>query len=191
MSKLYQEELSRLMQSQQRARLQGGDKPPPELPGLPGLFPGLAGGLFQRAQQSDLQRAMDVYQQEFNRLHQNALAAAFRAQQNGSKDEDTKSETPNPPESPATSSGDTKSPGARQESPIGKLNFLEIYFEILVLSRPFSMFLGVFKAHCYLELFRAQFLMYSVRNLEKTIRFSLKSRLSEQFHWPEMSQIKA
>lgn len=147
MSKLYQEELSRLMQSQQRARLQGGggaDKPPvaPELPGLPGLFPGLgmftffknlfqnqiyiyflyhvAGGLFQRAQQSDLQRAMDVYQQEFNRLHQNALAAAFRAQQNGgSKDEDTKSETPHPPESPAPSSGDTKSPGARQESPIG------------------------------------------------------------------------
>ena len=32
---------------------------------------------------------------------------------------------------------------------------------------------------------------YSVRNLEKAIRFSLKSRLSEQFHWPEMSQIKA
>ena len=87
------------------------------------LFSGLAGGLFQRAQQSDLQRAMDVYQQEFNRLQQNALAAAFRAQQNGSsKDEDTKSETPNPPESPVTSSGDTKSPGARQESPIGKFN---------------------------------------------------------------------
>ena len=33
--------------------------------------------------------------------------------------------------------------------------------------------------------------MYSVRNLEKIIRFSLKSRLSERFHWPEMSQIKA
>ena len=33
--------------------------------------------------------------------------------------------------------------------------------------------------------------MYGVRNLEKTIRFSLKSRPSEQFHWPEMSQIKA
>ena len=33
--------------------------------------------------------------------------------------------------------------------------------------------------------------MYSVRNLEKTIRFSLKSRPSERFHWPEMSQIKA
>ena len=33
--------------------------------------------------------------------------------------------------------------------------------------------------------------MYSVRNLEKTISFSLKSRPSEQFHWPEMPQIKA
>ena len=33
--------------------------------------------------------------------------------------------------------------------------------------------------------------MYGVRNLEMTIRFSLKSRPSEQFHRPEMSQIKA
>ena len=33
--------------------------------------------------------------------------------------------------------------------------------------------------------------LYNVRNIEKTIRFSLKSRPSEQFHWPEMSQIKA
>ena len=33
--------------------------------------------------------------------------------------------------------------------------------------------------------------MYGVRNLEKTIHFSLKSQPSEQFHWPEMSQIKA
>ena len=114
------------MQSQQRARLQGDKGQQPELPaGLPGLFPGLAGGLFQRAQQSDLQRAMDVYQQEFNRLQQNALAAAFRAQQNGAGtklDQDEgrhKTETPNPPESPATSTGDTKSPGARQESPLG------------------------------------------------------------------------
>ena len=32
---------------------------------------------------------------------------------------------------------------------------------------------------------------YSARNLEISIRFSLKSRLSEGFHWPEMSQIKA
>ena len=91
----------------------------------------VAGGLFQRAQQSDLQRAMDVYQQEFNRLHQNALMSAFRSQQNGSKDEDTKSETPHPPESPAPSSGDTKSPGARQESPIGKCKGIDYNYSKL------------------------------------------------------------
>ena len=96
----------------------------PELPGLPGLFPGLTGGLFQRAQQSDLQRAMDVYHQELQRLQQNALAA-LRAQQNG-KDENAenrpKTETPGPPESP---SADTKSPGAaRQESPLGNYKIL-------------------------------------------------------------------
>ena len=33
--------------------------------------------------------------------------------------------------------------------------------------------------------------MYSVRNLEKTIRISLKSRPFEGFPRPEMSQIKA
>ena len=33
--------------------------------------------------------------------------------------------------------------------------------------------------------------MYGARNLEKTICFSLKSWLSERFHRPEMSQIKA
>ena len=33
--------------------------------------------------------------------------------------------------------------------------------------------------------------MYSARNLEMSIRFSLKSWLSERFHWPEVSQIKA
>ena len=33
--------------------------------------------------------------------------------------------------------------------------------------------------------------MYSARNLEMAIRFSLKSQLSELFHRPEMSQIKA
>ena len=33
--------------------------------------------------------------------------------------------------------------------------------------------------------------MYSIRNLDRTISFSLKSRPSEQFHRPEMSQIKA
>ena len=143
MSKLYQEELSRLMQSQKRAALQGaggpvvpgseGPKNPDMPPGLPGLFPGLAGGLFQRAQQSDLQRAMDVYQQEFSRIQQNAFAAAIRAQhQNGAgkevadQDSRAKTETPNPPQSPATSTGgdiNTKSPGAtRQESPLGKLS---------------------------------------------------------------------
>ena len=33
--------------------------------------------------------------------------------------------------------------------------------------------------------------IYSARNLEMSIRFSLKSRPSERFHRPEMSQIKA
>ena len=33
--------------------------------------------------------------------------------------------------------------------------------------------------------------MCGVRNLEITIRFSVKSRPSERFHRPEMSQIKA
>ena len=33
--------------------------------------------------------------------------------------------------------------------------------------------------------------LYGVRNLEMTIRFSLKSRPSERFHRPEMYQIKA
>ena len=33
--------------------------------------------------------------------------------------------------------------------------------------------------------------MYSARNLEMSICFSLKSRPSERFHRPEMSQIKA
>ena len=35
------------------------------------------------------------------------------------------------------------------------------------------------------------FKKYGARNLEMTIRFSLKSRASERFHRPEMSQIKA
>ena len=34
-------------------------------------------------------------------------------------------------------------------------------------------------------------IMYSARNLEMSIRFSLKSRPSERFHRAEMSQIKA
>ena len=35
------------------------------------------------------------------------------------------------------------------------------------------------------------FIMYGVRNLDMSIRFSLKSRPSERFPRPEMSQIKA
>ena len=38
---------------------------------------------------------------------------------------------------------------------------------------------------------KIDFSLYGVRNLEKTICFSLKSRPSERFQWPEMSQIKA
>ena len=66
--------------------------------------------------------------------------------------------------------------------------------------------------HCYVTLLLSKFLggklsrvyrslmknlhidsitTYSVRNLDVSIRFSLKSRLSERFHRPEMSQIKA
>ena len=41
-----------------------------------------------------------------------------------------------------------------------------------------------FKCHTYI-------CMYGARNIEMSIRFSLKSRLSERFHRPEMSQIKA
>ena len=33
--------------------------------------------------------------------------------------------------------------------------------------------------------------LYGARNLDMSIRFSLKSRPSERFHRPEMSQIKA
>ena len=33
--------------------------------------------------------------------------------------------------------------------------------------------------------------LYGARNLEMSIRFSLKSRPSERFHRPEMFQIKA
>ena len=39
--------------------------------------------------------------------------------------------------------------------------------------------------------FRESHDRYGVRNLEMTIRFSLKSRLFDRFHRPEMSQIKA
>ena len=38
---------------------------------------------------------------------------------------------------------------------------------------------------------KANYTMYGARNLEMSIRFSLKSWPSERFHRPEMSQIKA
>ena len=38
---------------------------------------------------------------------------------------------------------------------------------------------------------KSQLRRYGVRNLEMSIRFSLKSRPPERFHRPEMSQIKA
>ncbi len=95
MSKIYQEELAKIMQQQQK-NLGGGG------PGS-GLFPSL-GGLFGRGPAeagsggpppplppaNELQRAMDIYQQELSRLQQNALAAAFRSAQNGGKDVEAK-----------------------------------------------------------------------------------------------------
>lgn len=87
MSKIYQEELARIMQGQRNRLSDHHGKP--DLPGLPpGLFPGLgaAAGLFPRGGHPDLQRAMDIYQQELSRLQQSALAAAIRAQ-NGKEDE--------------------------------------------------------------------------------------------------------
>ena len=114
MSKIYQEELARIMRqrglpplplppglpstpiSAQLDSVKSVDTAsttsslPPGLPaGLP-FLPGLAGGLFGQKglgtnpnQQSDLQRAMDIYHQEFSRLQQRALAEALRAQNGG------------------------------------------------------------------------------------------------------------
>ena len=45
------------------------------------------------------------------------------------------------------------------------------------------------KGHYYIAFRKVNW--YSARNLEMSIRFSLKSWLSERFHRPEMSQIKA
>merc|ERR1719412_2607079 len=67
---------------------------PPGLPaGLNPFLPGLAGGLFGQkglgtspTQPSELQRAMDIYHQEFSRLQQRALAEALR--QNGGTPKD-------------------------------------------------------------------------------------------------------
>ena len=91
MSKLYQDELAKIMQQQQKALAAS--------PGAAsGLFPGL-GSLFGRPEGppeggggappgapppgQELQRAMDIYHQELARLQQGALAAAFKSAQNG------------------------------------------------------------------------------------------------------------
>ena len=117
MSKLYQEELAKIMQQNNNNNSNGGannrpgspkmPQPPPGLAGLPGLGgeggglppPGLppAGlfpGLLQGRSPVEIQRAMDIYQQEFSRLQQNALAAALKAQngkEEGREDEREKS----------------------------------------------------------------------------------------------------
>ena len=49
----------------------------------------------------------------------------------------------------------------------------------------------VFKAEITYNTRLHIYIMYGVRNLEMSIRFSLKSRPSERFPRPEMSQIKA
>jgi len=118
MSKLYQEELARIMRhrglpplplppglplppsSAPLDSIKIGDtistnsNLPPGLPaGLNPFLPGLAGGLFGQkglgtspTQPSELQRAMDIYHQEFSRLQQRALADALR--QNGGTPKD-------------------------------------------------------------------------------------------------------
>ena len=115
MSKLYQEELARIMRqrglpplplppglplppsSAPLDSIKSADTtstnstlPPGLPPGLGPFLPGFAGGLFGQKglgtspnQQSDLQRAMDIYHQEFSRLQQRALAEALRAQNGG------------------------------------------------------------------------------------------------------------
>ena len=105
MSKVYQEELAKIMRSKGLPGLPPGFPPPPGMDaaslsaGLPFFPGGLAGSLFQRSgsgagSQSDLQRAMDIYHQEFSRLQQNALAAALKAQNGTSKGADLPSVSP-------------------------------------------------------------------------------------------------
>ena len=75
--------------------------------------------------------------------------------------------------------------GGFQKFPRGELIFCAMYFVldqnmvalILHLSSYKSIFFGI--------------VMYGARNLEMSIRFSLKFRPTERFHRPEMSQTKA
>ena len=74
--------------------------------------------------------------------------------------------------------------GGFQKFPRGELIFCAIYF---VLDQ--NMVALILHLSSYKSFFGI--VMYGARNLEMSIRFSLKSRPSERFHWPEMSQIKA
>ena len=101
MSKLYQDELAKIMQQQQKALAAAAPAAATAPPA--GLFPGLGplGSLFGRPDANpegpgappggpELQRAMDIYHQELNRLQQGALAAAFKSAQNGKDQESDK-----------------------------------------------------------------------------------------------------
>ena len=122
MSKIYHEELNRIMQQQQQQQQQ------PQMRGNPfkggsigssshpmgdlGLFPGLlqrgAGNAATPGSPNEFARAMDIYQQELSRIQQNALVVAFRAQSKDGEGSETgddlkrKSETP---ENKSSSSG--------------------------------------------------------------------------------------
>ena len=84
------------MQQQQKA-LAAASSPGAANPAS--LFPGL-GSLFGRPEGApvgpegppELQRAMDIYHQELNRLQQNALAAAFKSAQNGKEPQEEKAD---------------------------------------------------------------------------------------------------
>jgi len=91
MSRIYQEELARIMQAQKSVAvtagkdgitdtIAGGGSVPPNMPA--GLFPGLF-GRSTGPPPNELQRAVDIYQQELAKLQQNAIAAALAAQKGG------------------------------------------------------------------------------------------------------------
>ena len=177
MSKLYQEELARIMRhrglpplplppglplpptSTPLDSIKSGDTTtttnstlPPGLPaGLNPFLPGLAGGLFGQkglgtvptSQPSELQRAMDIYHQEFSRLQQRALAEALRAQNGGTpkdfvegsggsgagspgeKSDDLSTRDSNIEKTPEKDSTNNQySPIHQQDPPIGKFNHI-------------------------------------------------------------------
>ena len=68
---------------------------------------------------------------------------------------------------------------------VTKVDILKVRKSIWYSLQPLSRSTGC------LSLQRGRVAVYGVRNLEMTIRFSLKSRPSKRFHRSEMSQIKA